>query len=283
MKPEHNFSDGSEEIFVEEREKRRDTRSLLSALILSFILTLVFISVTALSNIIWAQAARIPVSDVLGVWSAPAYVRALSRTVIFILSAIICKSRGTLTKNFNICAQVLPLAALLGVALQIAGVFILNPAVFMDGSSLGTHVDLGNSALFQYFLVSVIFSPLAEELLFRGVIYRELRNVSPKSWVIPALISSALFALSHAPITLIVIAFASGIVFAFCTECTGSVVPAVISHSLFNASAYFLWVFPFTGMLSKVILFALSLIIVLVSLIVFRRFGFKKKNKQKGL
>jgi membrane protease YdiL (CAAX protease family) len=90
---------------------------------------------------------------------------------------------------------------------------------------------LGNVSLM---LLGVgIVSPLAEELLFRGVLYPTLRKRLP---ALPSmLLSAAAFSAAHLH-HLRAQTFLLGLVSAILVEYTGSVVPAVLAHIGVNAS-----------------------------------------------
>jgi membrane protease YdiL (CAAX protease family) len=74
--------------------------------------------------------------------------------------------------------------------------------------------------------------PAAEETIFRGLLYRGLR----KQWgpVAGMVISSILFSLGHQDILSALPLFVLAMGLAWSVERTGSIVPAVIAHALFN-------------------------------------------------
>ena len=84
-------------------------------------------------------------------------------------------------------------------------------------------------------LALTIFPAVAEELVFRGVLARGLTNrVRP---LFAILISAAVFAVYHVFPPQIVSTFALGVVLAFLTLRSRSIVPAVIVHTLNNTIA----------------------------------------------
>lgn len=84
-----------------------------------------------------------------------------------------------------------------------------------------------------------IVSPFYEEIFYRGFIYRWLRTRVSMRWAI--VISSLIFTLAHFPtMNAMPVNFISGVVFAWTYERTGSVVPAMIVHGVFNAIAVLL-------------------------------------------
>ncbi|WP_018759969.1 CPBP family intramembrane glutamic endopeptidase [Paenibacillus terrigena] len=86
-----------------------------------------------------------------------------------------------------------------------------------------------------------IVSPFYEEIFYRGFIYRWLRTRVGMRWAI--VISSLIFSLAHFPtMNVMPVNFISGVVFAWTYERTGSVVPGMIVHGVFNTIAVLLTV-----------------------------------------
>lgn len=81
-------------------------------------------------------------------------------------------------------------------------------------------------------IATVLIAPIMEEVVFRGVILSRLRRAMP-GWL-SALISAALFGLCHGQAVWIGYAFVLGLVFAFFTLRTGSILPSMLAHILFN-------------------------------------------------
>ncbi|MDO7905888.1 type II CAAX endopeptidase family protein [Paenibacillus sp. JX-17] len=126
---------------------------------------------------------------------------------------------------------------------------VLSVATLYLTSFLGNTVDNSkteslkqNVTLFTIAIGVVsagIVSPFYEEIFYRGFIYRWLRvRVSTGLAIV---ISSLIFTLAHFPTTnAMPVNFVSGIVFAWAYERTGSVVPGMIVHGVFNTIAVFL-------------------------------------------
>ena len=85
-----------------------------------------------------------------------------------------------------------------------------------------------------YFLVGGIVAPLAEEIVFRGVIFGYLRR-----WGLPAavLISTALFGALHLP-TIPVTQIVGGAVFAIAYHRSGSLMTPIAIHVLGNLAIF---------------------------------------------
>ncbi|BBG01929.1 MULTISPECIES: CPBP family intramembrane glutamic endopeptidase [Pseudonocardia] len=123
------------------------------------------------------------------------------------------------------------LAAALGYGYQQVTGDMSNPQAFL-GDALGG----GGVLVFAGILLTgALLVPFAEELLFRGIGYGALRRYGV--WVaVPA--SSAVFALAHGVNVVMVIALLLGVVCALLYERSRSVWPAVVAHSVFNASGF---------------------------------------------
>jgi len=82
-----------------------------------------------------------------------------------------------------------------------------------------------------------ILTPLCEEMVFRGLMYKRLREYS--GYVYAMLMSAFVFSFSHMNIVQTVYAFFMAVVFAFHYEKYGSVKAPVISHVTANTVAIF--------------------------------------------
>ena len=91
--------------------------------------------------------------------------------------------------------------------------------------------------------MSVLLAPLLEELFFRGVLFRALRqafgsDASRYSTALAVVTSAVLFALAHGePLQFAGLAFL-GVVLAIMVQRTARIVPSVITHASFNAVAF---------------------------------------------
>lgn len=82
-----------------------------------------------------------------------------------------------------------------------------------------------------------ILTPLCEEMVFRGLMYKRLREYS--GYVYAMLMTAFVFSFSHMNIVQTVYAFFMAVVFAFLYEKYGSVKAPVISHVTANTIAIF--------------------------------------------
>lgn len=82
-------------------------------------------------------------------------------------------------------------------------------------------------------LAAVIFAPIVEEIIFRGVLYPTVkRHADPRTalWGV-----SMLFALTHMNLTALLALTVLGIILTFLYETTRNLVAPIIAHSFFNA------------------------------------------------
>ena len=91
--------------------------------------------------------------------------------------------------------------------------------------------DASDTSLALLAFSVAILTPFAEELLFRGFILGMLlkRYSDPQSIVI----SSLIFAIAHEPIAM-VLAFGGGLLYGWVRVRTGSILPGMIAHAIWN-------------------------------------------------
>lgn len=136
-----------------------------------------------------------------------------------------------------------------------AGVYIvLSVASFVVIEMLQTGVDLnqeqsvgfesasGSLEITLAFLSLVILTPLTEEVLMRGFMFRNLNRVF--GFVVAALISATIFGILHGQVNLFIDTFVLGLVLAWLVNKTNSLWPAIALHMLKNSIAFgYLFVF----------------------------------------
>ncbi len=132
----------------------------------------------------------------------------------------------------------------LAVAMILSGIFTVIVASFMDGFDMSEAQDVGFESLiqpYQYivaFLTLVVAAPVFEELIFRGVMYGQLRKVNP--WL-AMIIVSILFGVAHGQWNVGITTFAMSLVMCFIREkLTDTIWAAIILHMLKNAIAFYL-------------------------------------------
>lgn len=83
-------------------------------------------------------------------------------------------------------------------------------------------------------LSTVLVGPIVEEIIFRGLIFTRLRRVfSGKAAIV---LSAAVFGYCHGDFVWFCYAFVLGMIFAWTMECSGSILPAMVMHIVFNGT-----------------------------------------------
>jgi uncharacterized protein len=100
---------------------------------------------------------------------------------------------------------------------------------------LGQESSIGVVDLLWLLLAGAILAPIVEEFLFRGLLYRYLRNRRSRAFAI--VLTSGLFAIAHLVPPLIPSLFVFGIFLAWVVERYGSLYPAMALHSLNNLTS----------------------------------------------
>jgi membrane protease YdiL (CAAX protease family) len=98
------------------------------------------------------------------------------------------------------------------------------------GSDAGRLADAGFWTVLLIITRILVLVPLGEEILFRGALYGWLRRRLSARWTI--VITAALFAAIHQFLVILPIAFLFGTAMGWVRKRTGSVIPAIIAHSL---------------------------------------------------
>lgn len=117
---------------------------------------------------------------------------------------------------------------------------------FLDvvpGVDTDQNQDLGFQTLHGWgfvgaFAALIVITPIAEEIIFRGFLYRSLRN--PLGKIAAAIITSAIFGAAHGQWNVGVDTFILSLVLIFLVEKSRSLWPAIALHALKNLVAFLL-------------------------------------------
>ncbi|MBQ8567809.1 MAG: CPBP family intramembrane metalloprotease [Oscillospiraceae bacterium] len=138
--------------------------------------------------------------------------------------------------------------AAFGSALGLQGVSMLFQIIFtmVTGSSGVENMNMdmlsygGNTTKnIVLFLYMVILGPIGEELILRGM---ALKNLSCTNRVFAMVCTSVMFGLFHGNIMQFIVGFLLGMLFAYLTLKSGSIIPAIIFHITNNAIAFIMGV-----------------------------------------
>ncbi|MBI4492323.1 MAG: CPBP family intramembrane metalloprotease [Chloroflexi bacterium] len=101
--------------------------------------------------------------------------------------------------------------------------------------------ELDLPQLLLVLLVGAVLAPIAEELFFRGFVFRAYLVARGARWAYP--LSAALFALLHVNLPAALPIFAMGLLLAWLCHRNRSVVPGIVAHGFNNAVALLLLYF----------------------------------------
>ena len=130
-------------------------------------------------------------------------------------------------------------------------VLIGIPAIYSVGLILGyAHIDWTPVAVFwPWALKNLFFTVIAEELVFRGLIQRELskRLKSKHSQFIAIAIAASLFGLAHfaGGVEYIVLSTLAGLVYGYAYYKTQRIEGAILAHFILNAAHFIFFSYPF--------------------------------------
>lgn len=89
-----------------------------------------------------------------------------------------------------------------------------------------------------YLFLTLVFAPIAEEVLIRGIVYPTLKNIC-KPWI-ATLISSFIFSFLHGTVVHLFTGIYCGIYFVFVYEYTGKLRYAILAHMIYNSMSLLL-------------------------------------------
>lgn len=97
--------------------------------------------------------------------------------------------------------------------------------------------ELNTVSTLIYICLTIAVAPIYEELFFRGVMYRSVKQIMHP--LVAAIISALLFAVSHGTIIHVVPTFMLGMLSAIIYEYTDNIVYSIVCHALNNSMTLF--------------------------------------------
>lgn len=117
------------------------------------------------------------------------------------------------------------------------GIYALKPEwITAFENSTGTSASTDISILFL--LYTLILSPISEEMIFRGILQKELKCLTGHFWIANT-IQAVLFGVFHGNMVQGIYTFVMGLFFGLVCEKGGSLVYSILLHMLFNAASMF--------------------------------------------
>ena len=90
--------------------------------------------------------------------------------------------------------------------------------------------------LFLAFIALSLITPVIEETIFRGILFKGLRRRLP-FWV-SAVVTSIVFAVAHMQWNVAIDTFALSLILCYLVENSGSIIPSIFLHALKNSLAF---------------------------------------------
>ncbi len=140
---------------------------------------------------------------------------------------VFTKEKGVTT------AFVIVTAALIGIGLD--NLISMSPLVSLSAGYQEANAGFYGGTLGMELLSSALFTPVLEELVFRGILFQRLKRLLPLWCALPA--SALLFAVMHFNIVQFVYALLMGLVLAFFVEKGGNVCYGMFGHMTVNLIA----------------------------------------------
>lgn len=146
--------------------------------------------------------------------------------------------RRILSPGSIVCMAGLAVCAQLCCNLLMLLVHLMMPEQFNQYTKLMEGLDIQVMPAWAMILIVAIWAPLAEELIFRAMIYRTLRKGFGVA--VAAVLSGVIFGVYHMNVVQGIYAGALGILLAYIYETTDSLLGSYLYHMLFNLSSYVL-------------------------------------------
>lgn len=143
-------------------------------------------------------------------------------------------------------------------SLLIGAVMEMFPGAFKSYQELMKSLDIQNSILTLPYVI--LLGPMAEELLFRGVILDRLKPAFP-FWF-ANILQAALFGVFHGNIVQGIYAFIFGMVLGLIAHVTGTIYASMLTHILFNGTSELLAVLTASGKGNGILMILLLLVAV---------------------
>ena len=226
-----------------ENKRTYPVKGILMALGKSFLYLLFFLAIQFLAGIIYAVIAVAGASLFHGEADAGSVLAGTETAVLFAylltVGAVLLwfrlrhKPLGEAVELRRCSGWTAAFSAFaaLGLFVAINLALALLPAVWMTDYSEYMDVLLSDGLLPAVSIV--LMGPLAEELMFRGVIQTRLARAMP-AWI-AVVLQAVLFGVTHGTPIQMAYAFLIGLALGFLRSRTGSILPGFAAHAAFNA------------------------------------------------
>ena len=138
--------------------------------------------------------------------------------------------------------------------------------------------NIGKSSVWMQLLVLGILTPVLEELLFRGVIYKRLKMYYEVT--VAAYIAAIIFAIAHFNLIQGIYAFIVGIVLMYVYEKSGNLVAPIVMHGVANIVTVIMGVNPISRFIDSHIIVRILVSIAMIAVFVMAVLKINEKSRE---
>lgn len=138
--------------------------------------------------------------------------------------------------------------------------------------------NIGKSSVWMQLLVLGILTPILEELLFRGVIYKRLKMYYEVT--VAAYIAAIIFAIAHFNLIQGIYAFIVGIVLMYVYEKSGNLVAPIVMHGVANIVTVIMGVNPISRFIDSHIVVRILVSVAMIAVFVMAVLKINEKNRE---
>ena len=221
----------------------RSVYPILIYLLISFVVMIVF--ETAQSIAVYLTTGTIDVVGLMDSMMNNALLETLIAAVLTVPVAILLmhnddKLYGVEKKEMSIWLKLLMIVVIIGVAIGGNWIINLTDVGSLDPVFMETSEAISDAPVAIQILTAVVFGPLVEELIFRGLCFRRMEKSWGMIWAL--LLSSLFFGIFHGNFVQAAYAFVLGIILGLGYYNSGSIVFTFIMHALANLAPLLLFV-----------------------------------------
>ena len=138
--------------------------------------------------------------------------------------------------------------------------------------------NIGKSSVWMQLLVLGILTPVLEELLFRGVIYKRLKMYYEVT--VAAYIAAIIFAIAHFNLIQGIYAFIVGIVLMYVYEKSGNLIAPIVMHGVANIVTVIMGVNPISRFIDSHIVVRILVSVAMIAVFVMAVLKINEKNRE---
>ena len=233
-----------------EQSNRSSALAVLAALGKVLCYLILFLGCQLLVSVTYSAAAALYVGLTQGITDPAALTQEVLRlvfactgqitlisnlAVLVILAAFfLLRKKNPLREAGAIPAPLSTAAAAAGLApilyLLVTVILSLLPEAWLESYAEASAALNDNSLIMV--LASVVAAPIAEEIIFRGLILSRLKRAMP-GWL-AVVLSALVFGLCHGQPVWMAYAFVLGLFFGLMAHRSGSILPSLLAHFIFN-------------------------------------------------